>query len=96
MARQYYTRGLEHTDYLDDAGDARAGDYLVFDPVAGPVESAEIMDVMIHTEDELNQTEVERFGNIKALGFQSPFTGVPSVCLHPDVNVNQRVVAVRN
>lgn len=96
MARQYTTRGLEHTDFLDDAGDARQGDYLVFDPQAGPVESAEIMDIMIHTEDELNQTEVERFGNIKALGFQSPFTGLPSVSLHPDVNVNQRVVVVRN
>ena len=96
MARQYYTRGLEHTDYLDDAGDANIGDYLVFDPPAGPVESAEIMDIMIHGEDELDPIDVERFGRVKALGYQSPFSGLPVVTLHTDVNINQRVVAVRS
>lgn len=96
MARQYYTRNLEHVDPLDDAGDANVGDYLVFDPENGQVESAEIVDVIIHGEEELDPIDVERFGRVKAFGFLSPFTGVPSVCLHTDVNINQRVVAVRN
>lgn len=96
MARQYYTRNLEHTDPLDDAGDANIGDYLVFDPQNGQVESAKILDIMIHGEDELDPIDVERFGQVKALGYQSPFTGLPVVTLHTDVNINQRVVAVRS